>query len=171
MEDNCNTGLCLGLGMEGYTPKNKKHHQVGLLNLSFELCPKLNRDDDDHNSSNDNCRKKLRLTKDQSALLEHSFKLHTTLNPAQKQALAEQLNLKPRQVEVWFQNRRARTKLKQTEVECELLKKWCENLTDENRRLKKELQELRSSSPLYIQLSKPPTMCSSCHKLLFKHQS
>lgn len=39
-----------------------------------------------------------------------------------------------------------RTKLKQTEVDCELLKKYCENLRDENRRLKKEVQELRSLS-------------------------
>lgn len=53
-------------------------------------------------------RKKLRLTKEQSALLEDRFKEHSTLNPKQKVALAKQLNLRPRQVEVWFQNRRAR---------------------------------------------------------------
>ncbi|KAL5223922.1 hypothetical protein ABZP36_010561 [Zizania latifolia] len=56
-----------------------------------------------------NSRKKLRLTKDQSALLEDRFKEHSTLNPKQKVALAKQLNLRPRQVEVWFQNRRARS--------------------------------------------------------------
>ncbi|KAG1358821.1 putative Homeobox-leucine zipper protein HOX11 [Cocos nucifera] len=67
-------------------------------------------------------RKKLRLSKEQSAFLEESFKEHNTLNPKQKLALAKQLKLRPRQVEVWFQNRRARTKLKQTEVDCEYLK-------------------------------------------------
>lgn len=114
-------------------------------------------------------RKKLRLSKDQSALLEESFKQHSTLNPKQKQALADRLNLRPRQVEVWFQNRRARTKLKQTEVDCEYLKKCCETLTDENRRLQKELQELKAlkmTQPLYMHLPAATlTMCPSCERI------
>ncbi|KAJ7952704.1 Homeobox-leucine zipper protein family [Quillaja saponaria] len=114
-------------------------------------------------------RKKLRLTKDQSALLEESFKQHITLNPKQKQALARQLNLRPRQVEVWFQNRRARTKLKQTEVDCEVLKKCCETLTNENRRLQKELQELKEmklAPPLYMPMPAATlTMCPSCERI------
>lgn len=115
---------------------------------------------------NGHIRKKLRLSKDQAAFLEESFKQHNTLNPKQKQALAKQLNLRPRQVEVWFQNRRARTKLKQTEVDCEYLKRCCETLTEENRRLHKELQELRalkSSNPYYMQQPATTlTMCPSC---------
>ncbi|KAK7392780.1 hypothetical protein VNO78_21228 [Psophocarpus tetragonolobus] len=122
--------------------------------------------DDDENGST---RKKLRLSKEQSAFLEESFKEHTTLNPKQKLALAKQLNLRPRQVEVWFQNRRARTKLKQTEVDCEYLKRCCETLTEENRRLQKELQELRAlktSQPFYMQLPATTlTMCPSCERV------
>lgn len=114
-------------------------------------------------------RKKLRLTKEQSALLEDKFKEQSTLTPKQKQSLAKQLNLRPRQVEVWFQNRRARTKLKQTEVDCEVLKRCCETLNDENRRLQKELHELRAlkfSSPLYMQFPAAAlTMCPSCKKI------
>ncbi|EER92607.1 homeobox-leucine zipper protein HOX19 isoform X2 [Sorghum bicolor] len=111
-------------------------------------------EDDDDGST----RKKLRLTKEQSALLEDRFKEHSTLNPKQKVALAKQLNLRPRQVEVWFQNRRARTKLKQTEVDCELLKRCCESLTEENRRLQRELQELRALkfAPLHPQAAQAP---------------
>ena len=37
-----------------------------------------------------------------------------------------------------------RTKLKKTEVDCELLKRCCESLTEENRRLQKEVAELRA---------------------------
>ncbi|XP_035817706.1 homeobox-leucine zipper protein HOX19 isoform X2 [Zea mays] len=147
-------------------------------------------DDDDDGST----RKKLRLTKEQSALLEDRFKEHSTLNP--KVALAKQLKLRPRQVEVWFQNRRARTKLKQTEVDCELLKRCCESLTEENRRLQRELQELRALKfaphpqappssatqagaaagvvpapppPLYMQMQMPAaatlSLCPSCDRL------
>ncbi|KAK8957029.1 Homeobox-leucine zipper protein HAT22 [Platanthera zijinensis] len=124
-------------------------------------------DEDDEGSS----RKKLRLTKEQSALLEERFKENSTLNPKQKLALAKQLKLRPRQVEVWFQNRRARTKLKQTEVDCEFLRRWCETLTDDNRRLQRELQDLKAVKPfgtpppLYMQL--PPAIlkvCPSCQR-------
>ncbi|XP_047342055.1 homeobox-leucine zipper protein HAT3-like [Impatiens glandulifera] len=118
----------------------------------------------------DGSRKKLRLSKDQSATLEESFKEHNTLNPKQKQALAKRLGLRPRQVEVWFQNRRARTKLKQTEVDCEFLKRCCDNLTEENRRLQKEVQELRAlklTPQFYMQMAPPTTLtlCPSCERV------
>ncbi|KAH7660980.1 Leucine zipper homeobox-associated protein [Dioscorea alata] len=114
-------------------------------------------------------RKKLRLTKEQSSLLEKSFKEHPSLNPKQKQALAKHLNLRPRQVEVWFQNRRARTKLKQTEVDLVFLKKWFETLNDENHRLRKELQELKrykfqSSVNTKIATS-TLSMCPKCQRM------
>uniref|UniRef100_A0A7N0UQU8 Homeobox domain-containing protein n=1 Tax=Kalanchoe fedtschenkoi TaxID=63787 RepID=A0A7N0UQU8_KALFE len=118
----------------------------------------------------DGGRKKLRLTREQSAVLEEMFKEHNTLNPKQKVALAKQLDLRTRQVEVWFQNRRARTKLKQTEVDCEYLKRCCENLTEENRRLQKEVQELRAlklSPQMYMQINPATTltMCPSCERV------
>ncbi|KAK7314311.1 hypothetical protein VNO77_39527 [Canavalia gladiata] len=125
--------------------------------------------DEDENRGIATTRKKLRLSKEQSAFLEDSFKDHNTLNPKQKLALAKQLHLRPRQVEVWFQNRRARTKLKQTEVDYEYLKRWCDTLTEENKRLQKELQELRTlktSSPFNKQLPATTlTMCPSCERV------
>lgn len=64
---------------------------------------------------------------------------------------------------------RPRTKLKQTEVDCEYLKSCCERLTEENRRLHKELQELRAlktSHPFYMQLPATTlTMCPSCERV------
>ncbi|XP_057784390.1 homeobox-leucine zipper protein HAT22-like [Salvia miltiorrhiza] len=141
----------------------KREREMGSEEVEIER--RVSDEDDD----GPNGRKKLRLTKTQSALLEESFKQHSTLNPKQKQDLARELKLRPRQVEVWFQNRRARTKLKQTEVDCEFLKKCCETLTDENRRLQKELQELKAlklAQPLYMQLPAATlTMCPSCERI------
>ncbi|XP_028777542.1 homeobox-leucine zipper protein HOX11 [Neltuma alba] len=146
----------------------RNSHGTGGYKRELEVNADRTSDDDENGSS----RKKLRLSKEQSAFLEESFKEHTTLNPKQKLALAKQLNLRPRQVEVWFQNRRARTKLKQTEVDCEYLKRCCETLTEENRRLQKEVQELRAlktSQPYYMQLPATTlTMCPSCEKVVTK---
>ncbi|XP_058081363.1 homeobox-leucine zipper protein HAT22-like [Magnolia sinica] len=143
----------------------KRERDVGSEEAELERLSSRVSDEDEEGSA----RKKLRLTKEQSALLEESFKEHSTLNPKQKQALAKQLNLRPRQVEVWFQNRRARTKLKQTEVDCEFLKRCCETLTDENRRLQKELHELKAlkyAAPFYMQLPAATlTMCPSCERI------
>ncbi|CAI9768122.1 unnamed protein product [Fraxinus pennsylvanica] len=112
-------------------------------------------------------RKKLRLTKEQSRVLEQRFQLNHALNPKQKEGLADQLKLKPRQVEVWFQNRRARSKLKQTETECEYLKKWFGSLSEQNRKLKKEVEELRGMKvgPPHRSQQLPAatlTMCPRC---------
>eukprot|EP00250_Pteridium_aquilinum_P021503 c25145_g5_i1 orf=139-1329(-) len=138
-------------------------------------CEVSSRGSDEEGDGGGSARKKLRLSKEQSTLLEESFKEHSTLNPKQKAELAKQLNLRPRQVEVWFQNRRARTKLKQTEVDCELLKRCCESLTEENRRLQKEVQELRAikvappcviSHDLFMPLPATTlTICPSCERL------
>ncbi|KAL2531716.1 Homeobox-leucine zipper protein HAT22 [Abeliophyllum distichum] len=143
----------------------KREREFGSEEGEIErVCSRVSDEDDDGS----NGRKKLRLTKAQSALLEESFKKHSTLNPKEKQELARELHLRPRQVEVWFQNRRARTKLKQTEVDCEFLKKCCETLTEENRRLQKELQELKAlklphAQPFYMAATL--TMCHSCERM------
>ena len=62
-----------------------------------------------------------------------------------------------------------RTKLKQTEVDCELLKRCCETLTEENRRLHRELQQLRTlNHPHTAALFMPAatlSICPSCERL------
>ncbi|KAL8166768.1 hypothetical protein V2J09_008267 [Rumex salicifolius] len=87
--------------------------------------------------------KKRRLTPEQVVMLEKSFETENKLEPEKKTQLAKKLGLQPRQVAVWFQNRRARWKTKQLEREFELLKSSydalyanCESITQENDRLR-----------------------------------
>ncbi|KAL9666526.1 hypothetical protein QQ045_000860 [Rhodiola kirilowii] len=116
-------------------------------------------------------KKKLRLSWEQSIVLEETFKTTTTPTSKLKEALADQLGIKVRQVEVWFQNRRARTKLKNTEAEHEYMKQNCVSLMERVRRLQKEVEELRALKlpppPLCMQI--PPattlTLCPSCERV------
>jgi homeobox-leucine zipper protein len=59
-------------------------------------------------------------------------------------------------------SRARRTKLKQTEVDCEFLKRCCEALTEENRRLQRELQELRALKFLAAPPTAPATLTTAC---------
>ncbi|PHT67208.1 Homeobox-leucine zipper protein HOX3 [Capsicum annuum] len=139
--------------------------------LDINLVPSIQVSNNNNNNNNNNGvppRKKLRLTKQQSFLLEESFRQNHTLNPKEKEALAMQLKLRTRQVEVWFQNRRARSKLKQTEMECEYLKRWFGSLTEQNRRLKKEVEELRAMKVGVLSPHTCPstlTMCPHCERV------
>ncbi|KAK3219528.1 hypothetical protein Dsin_013498 [Dipteronia sinensis] len=59
--------------------------------------------------------KKRRLSVDQVKALEKNFEVENKLEPERKVKLAQELGLQPRQVDVWFQNCRARWKTKQLE--------------------------------------------------------
>lgn len=83
-----------------------------------------------------NAEKKRRLTFDQVRSLERNFELENKLEPERKMQLAKELGLQPRQVAVWFQNRRARWKTKQLERDYE-------TLTQDYNRLKSELESVR----------------------------
>lgn len=66
--------------------------------------------------------KKRRLSVDQVKALEKNFEVENKLEPERKVKLARELGLQPRQVAVWFQNRRARWKTKQLERDYGVLK-------------------------------------------------
>lgn len=67
-------------------------------------------------------KKSRRLGFEQVKALEKAFDIENRLDPDRKVRLANELGLQPRQVAVWFQNRRARWKTKQMERDYGVLK-------------------------------------------------
>ncbi|KAF5179236.1 Homeobox-leucine zipper protein athb-7 [Thalictrum thalictroides] len=65
---------------------------------------------------------KRRFSNEQIRSMETMFESESKLEPKTKLQLAKQLDLQPRQVAIWFQNRRARWKSKQLERDYNLLK-------------------------------------------------
>lgn len=95
--------------------------------------------------------KKRRLSVDQVKALEKNFEVENKLDPDRKVKLAQELGLQPRQVAVWFQNRRARWKTKQLErdygvlkANYDSLKLNFDSLQRDNQSLLKEVKELKA---------------------------
>ncbi|GAB2287844.1 hypothetical protein Dimus_022199 [Dionaea muscipula] len=102
--------------------------------------------------------KKKRLSIEQVKALENSFELGNKLEPERKMQLAKALCLKPRQVAIWFQNRRARWKTKQLEKDYNILKSQFDALQSANHTLQtlnktlyQELVALKNREPAEFQ--------------------
>lgn len=88
--------------------------------------------------------KKRRLSVEQVKALEKSFEKENKLEPERKNRLAEELGLQPRQVAIWFQNRRARWKTKQLERDYGVLKSNYDSLKVDYDSLEQEKKSLLS---------------------------
>lgn len=115
--------------------------------------------------------KKRRFSEDQIKSLESMFQTQTKLEPRQKLQLAKELNLEPRQVAIWFQNKRARWKSKQLEREYSALKADYDSLLSSFESLKQEKQVLLkqvlySLFLLSLPLSLSKTWLGNCQGLL-----
>ncbi|GMP72334.1 hypothetical protein CsSME_00030416 [Camellia sinensis var. sinensis] len=84
-----------------------------------------------------------RLTQEQVRLLETSFNFNNRLDPDRKSQLAEELGLPPRQVAIWYQNKRARWKNQSLEADYKSLHEKLENVLEDNERLQREVERLR----------------------------
>ncbi|KAJ1298444.1 hypothetical protein BS78_01G454000 [Paspalum vaginatum] len=94
--------------------------------------------------------KKRRLAVEQVRALERCFETDNKLDPDRKARIARDLALQPRQVAVWFQNRRARWKTKTLERDFaalrarhEALRADCDALRRDKDALAAEIRELR----------------------------
>ncbi|OVA04549.1 Homeobox domain [Macleaya cordata] len=87
--------------------------------------------------------RKRKLTDEQVRLLELNFGNEHKLESERKDRIALELGLDPRQVAVWFQNRRVRWKTKRLEEEYSKLKMVHEGVIVEKCRLESEVSKLK----------------------------
>ncbi|GFP91227.1 putative homeobox-leucine zipper protein athb-51 [Phtheirospermum japonicum] len=88
--------------------------------------------------------KKKRLSTEQLEMLENNFHEEIKLDPDRKMKLAKELGLQPRQIAVWFQNRRARWKSKQLERLYDALKQEYDAVSRDKLKLQQEVMALRA---------------------------
>lgn len=102
--------------------KNSEKNQVYSMEFQAMLDSLEEEDSLEDNIGQAAAVKKRRLSLNQVKALEKNFEVENKLEAERKIKLAEELGLQPRQVAIWFQNRRARWKTKQLEKDYVLLK-------------------------------------------------
>ncbi|XP_061372872.1 homeobox-leucine zipper protein ATHB-12-like [Gastrolobium bilobum] len=109
--------------------------------------------------------KNKRFSDKQIKSLESMFETEPSLEPIKKLQLARELGLQPRQVAIWFQNKRARWKSKQLEQDYIILRANYNNLASQFDALKKEHQALLTQlQKLNDQIQNPPEQTHSCRQ-------
>ncbi|XP_010242413.1 PREDICTED: homeobox-leucine zipper protein ATHB-13 [Nelumbo nucifera] len=158
-EDDRRPPTSLNPILQQCTPQN--FHGVasflGKRSMSFsgiDVCEDTNGDEELSDDGSQMGEKKRRLNMEQVKTLEKNFELGNKLEPERKMQLARALGLQPRQIAIWFQNRRARWKTKQLEKDYELLKRQFEAvksdndaLQAQNKKLHAEILALKSREP------------------------
>ncbi|XP_052194718.1 homeobox-leucine zipper protein ATHB-7-like [Diospyros lotus] len=106
-----------------------------------------------------------RFSDEQIRSLETMFESESRLEPRKKLQLARELGLQPRQVAIWFQNRRARWKSKQLERDYTILQANYDALTSQFEILRKEKQALAIQlQKLNDLIDKSPEGNESCRR-------
>lgn len=109
--------------------------------------------------------KKRRLGLDQVRALERHFEVENKLDPDRKTKLAQELGLQPRQVAIWFQNRRARSKTKQLERNFNELKSRHDDILIECESLRRDRDALSAQVFFFVSLNQ---ILQSTHHLSIK---
>lgn len=140
----------LGTLIPNYPPKEEEKHANNSGGYSKEFQAMLDTYDQE-DCGEEISVKKRRLSSHQVKTLEISFEVENKLEPERKVKLAEELGLEPRQVAIWFQNRRARWKTKQLErdysvlkADYDSLKHNYDSLERQNKALAEKLKELKA---------------------------
>ncbi|KAF8379943.1 hypothetical protein HHK36_027408 [Tetracentron sinense] len=106
-----------------------------------------------------------RFSDEQIRSLEFMFESESKLEPQKKLQMARELGLQPRQVAIWFQNRRARWKSKQLERDYSILRTNFDTLASKFESMKKEKQslltQLQKLSDLLEKSQKESRCCGS----------
>ncbi|KFK27013.1 hypothetical protein AALP_AA8G323100 [Arabis alpina] len=95
------------------------------------------------NSQSQSRSKKKRLTQEQVRQLEKCFTVNKKLEPDLKIQLSNQLGLPQRQVSVWFQNKRARSKTQSLELQHGTLQSKLEAALSDKAKLEHQVEFLQ----------------------------